>query len=79
MLWRCPHVSSAHPTAAASIAHSNNLPLDLFGLYREVVARGGMLDNERYDERGRWVGGINFAGEVFPRIRNYTPNNRSVD
>lgn len=43
---------------------SNNLPLDIFGLYREVNKRGGLVVNQRYDERGRWTGGINFAGEV---------------
>lgn len=42
---------------------SNNSSLDLFGLYREVVKQGGLISNESYDERGRWNGGINFAGE----------------
>lgn len=55
---------------------SNNSPLDLYSLYREVIACGGFEANERYDERGRWTGGINFAGDVFPMMSNFTPNNR---
>ena len=45
-------------------ACSNNMPLDTMGLYREVVARGGLAANERYDSYGRWTGTINFAGQV---------------
>lgn len=56
----------------------NNSPLDVFGLYREVIKRGGFMANERYDERGRWIGGINFAGEIFPKMKNYTINNRAT-
>ena len=43
---------------------SNNLPIDIFGLYREVVRHGGFVDNERYDDYNRWTGGINFGGKV---------------
>ncbi|KAK9787109.1 hypothetical protein WJX73_001287 [Symbiochloris irregularis] len=56
----------------------NNLPLDIFGLYREVVGVGGFTCNERYDDTNRWKGGINFAGEVFPKLRNWTANNRAT-
>ena len=45
-------------------ACSNNLPIDIFGLYREVVRHGGFVDNERYDDYNRWTGGINFGGKV---------------
>lgn len=43
---------------------SNNLPIDIFGLYREVIRHGGFVDNERYDDYNRWTGGINFGGKV---------------
>ena len=43
-----------------------------------MVKHGGLVDNERYDDRGRWNGGINFAGEIFPRMKNYTLNNRAT-
>lgn len=43
---------------------SNNLPIDIFGLYREVIKHGGFVDNERYDDYNRWTGGINFGGKV---------------
>ncbi|CAL8466428.1 g5964 [Coccomyxa elongata] len=56
----------------------NNLPIDIFGLYREVVRHGGFVDNERYDDYNRWTGGINFGGKVFPRMKNYTPYNRAT-
>lgn len=36
------------------------------------------MNNERYDETNRWKGGINFAGEVFPKMRNWTANNRAT-
>ena len=45
-------------------ACSNNLPIDIFGLYREVIKHGGFVDNERYDDYNRWTGGINFGGKV---------------
>lgn len=48
------------------VAHSNNLPIDIFGLYREVIRHGGFVDNERYDDYNRWTGGINFGGKVGP-------------
>ena len=57
---------------------SNNTPIDIFGLYREVVRHGGFVDNERYDDYNRWIGGINFAGQIFPKMANYTPNNRAT-
>ncbi|KAK9812968.1 hypothetical protein WJX72_006606 [[Myrmecia] bisecta] len=56
----------------------NNTPIDIFGLYREVTRNGGFLANERYDAYGRWVGGINFAGQIFPKMRNYTQNHRAT-
>ena len=56
----------------------NNSPLDVAGLYRAVVEAGGFDRNERYDEAGRWAGGINFAGSVFPRMTNYTPSHRAT-
>ena len=43
---------------------SNNLPIDIFGLYREVIRHGGFVDNERYDDYNRWTGGINFGGKA---------------
>ena len=46
---------------------SNNLPIDIYGLYREVVRHGGFVNNERYDDYNRWTGGINFGGKVRPR------------
>ncbi len=57
---------------------SNNTPLDIFGLYRGVIKAGGLQVNERYDERGRWAGGVNFAGDVFPRMSNWTANNKAT-
>jgi hypothetical protein len=57
---------------------SNNSPIDIFGLYREVIKEGGYLANERYDSYNRWVGSINFGGRIFPSMRNYTPNNRAT-
>eukprot|EP00803_Ostreobium_quekettii_P008408 evm.model.scf_171.11 EVM.evm.TU.scf_171.11 scf_171:106301-112328(+) len=56
----------------------NNKPLDIFGLYREVARAGGLIANEKYDEAGRWVGGINFAGHIFPKLKNYTKDNRAT-
>ncbi|GMH45982.1 hypothetical protein BSKO_13946 [Bryopsis sp. KO-2023] len=56
----------------------NNRPLDVFGLYREVIHAGGLIANEAYDDTGRWVGRINFAGHVFPRMRNYTKDHRAT-
>ncbi|KAK9822214.1 hypothetical protein WJX81_006927 [Elliptochloris bilobata] len=44
----------------------NGSRLDLFGLYREVVTRGGFTVGN----------GINWKGQVFPRMRNYTATNR---
>ncbi|CAD7698723.1 unnamed protein product [Ostreobium quekettii] len=60
------------------LRRSNNRPLDIFGLYREVVSLGGLMANEKYDEHGRWVGSINFAGVVFPKLDNYTKGNRAT-
>ena len=57
---------------------SNNTPLDIFGLYREVVKRGGLVSNERYDESNRWCGSINFAGSIFPNMRNFTSNHKAT-
>lgn len=62
----------------ADLLCSNNTPIDIFGLYREVVRHGGFVDNERYDDYNRWIGGINFAGQIFPKMSNYTPNNRAT-
>ena len=59
-------------------ACSNNTPLDIFGLYREVIKCGGLVRNERYDESNRWCGNINFAGTIFPNMRNYTPNHKAT-
>ncbi|KAK9857193.1 hypothetical protein WJX84_009152 [Apatococcus fuscideae] len=56
----------------------NNMPLDTMGLYREVVARGGLAANERYDSYGRWTGTINFAGQIFPKMSNFTSNHRAT-
>jgi hypothetical protein len=51
----------------------------VYGLYREVVWRGGYVANERYDDKGsRWTGTINFAGDIFPRLKNWTANNRAT-
>ena len=60
------------------VHNSNNRPLDIFGLYREVVRLGGLIANEKYDEGGRWIGGINFAGHIFPKLQNYTKDNRAT-
>jgi hypothetical protein len=44
----------------------NGKRLDLFNLYREVVSRGGFhLGN-----------GINWKGQVFPKMRNHTSVNK---
>ncbi|XP_072992047.1 AT-rich interactive domain-containing protein 4-like isoform X1 [Typha latifolia] len=44
----------------------NAMRLDLFNLYKEVVSRGGF-----------YVGnGINWKGQVFPKMRNHTASNR---
>ena len=51
-------------------ACSNNLPIDIFGLYREVIKHGGFVDNERYDDYNRWTGGINFGGKA--RTRHFS-------
>ncbi|KAK9845836.1 hypothetical protein WJX81_003853 [Elliptochloris bilobata] len=56
----------------------NNSPIDIFGLYREVIKEGGYIANERYDDYNRWVGSINFGGRIFPAMRNFTPNNRAT-
>lgn len=57
---------------------SNNRSLDIFGLYREVIQVGGLINNEAYDETGRWVGQVNFAGHVFPKLLNYTKDHRAT-
>jgi len=56
------------------VLRSNNLPIDIFGLYREVIRHGGFADNERYDDYNRWIGGINFGGKVAscPRPLTFT-------
>ena len=72
---RLPYTGS-HPGELGMC--SNNLPLDIFGLYREVIGVGGFTNNERYDDTNRWKGGINFAGEVFPKMRNWTAGNRAT-
>ncbi|EFJ44779.1 hypothetical protein VOLCADRAFT_121257 [Volvox carteri f. nagariensis] len=46
----------------------NGVSLDLFGLYREVVTRGGF----------RVGNGINWKGQVFPRMRNWTETNKQT-
>ncbi|KXZ56481.1 hypothetical protein GPECTOR_1g430 [Gonium pectorale] len=46
----------------------NGVPLDLFALYREVVSRGGF----------RVGNGINWKGQVFPRMRNWTESNKQT-
>jgi hypothetical protein len=46
----------------------NGMTLDLFGLYKEVVTRGGF----------RVGNGINWKGQVFGRMRNWTANNRQT-
>lgn len=51
--------------------------MDFFNLYKQVLKQGGMLATERYDQ-GRWVGKLNFGGLVFPKMRNYTQNNRAT-
>ena len=43
------------------------MPIDIFGLYREVIKHGGFVDNERYDDYNRWTGGINFGGKARTR------------
>ncbi|KAL4422493.1 hypothetical protein ABPG75_008690 [Micractinium tetrahymenae] len=44
----------------------NGTKLDLFHLYREVTSRGGYKVGN----------GINWKGQVFPRMRNFTANNK---
>ncbi|CAD7699734.1 unnamed protein product [Ostreobium quekettii] len=56
----------------------NNRPLDICGLYREVMRVGGFIANQEYDGYGRWIGGINFAGHIFPKMKNYTKGNRAT-
>ncbi|KAG2446125.1 hypothetical protein HXX76_000723 [Chlamydomonas incerta] len=46
----------------------NGVSLDLFALYREVVSRGGF----------RVGNGINWKGQVFPRMRNWTESNKQT-
>ncbi|GIL72466.1 hypothetical protein Vretimale_4182 [Volvox reticuliferus] len=46
----------------------NGVSLDLFSLYREVVTRGGF----------RVGNGINWKGQVFPRMRNWTETNKQT-
>lgn len=60
-MW-CNVVNAFLPVGC--VARSNNLPIDIFGLYREVIRHGGFVDNERYDDYNRWTGGINFGGKV---------------
>ena len=43
-----------------------------------MVKRGGLVLNERYDESNRWCGNINFAGHVFPNMRNFTSNHKAT-
>lgn len=57
---------------------SNNSSMDLFGLYKEVIKWGGMMLNESYDHAGRYTGAINFSGQIFPNLKNYTPNHRAT-
>ena len=52
--------------------------MDLFGLYCEVVKWGGMMLNESYDGAGRYTGAINFSGQIFPNLKNYTPGHRAT-
>ncbi|CAD7700851.1 unnamed protein product [Ostreobium quekettii] len=56
----------------------NNRPLDVFGLYTAVVECGGFIANEKYDEHKRWIGTLNFAGVIFPKLANYTKDNRAT-
>jgi len=42
------------------------------------VDLGGLEANESYDEAGRWTGNINFSGTVFPKMSNYTENNKAT-
>jgi len=79
-LTPCSSVTQQRHGRRASGAgpRSNNSPIDIFGLYREVIKEGGYLANERYDSYNRWVGSINFGGRIFPSMRNYTPNNRAT-
>lgn len=51
-----------------AFCHSNNVALDIFNLYKEVMLRGGFKANEDYDQQGRWKGRINFAGEIFKKV-----------
>lgn len=44
----------------------NGCKLDLYNLYKEVCSRGGF----------RVGNGINWKGQVFPRMRNWTMNHR---
>lgn len=46
----------------------NGMALDLFGLYKEVVTRGGF----------RLGNGMNWKGQIFGRMRNWTANNRQT-
>lgn len=46
----------------------NGVALDLFTLYKEVVSRGGF----------RVGNGINWKGQVFVRMRNWTENNKQT-
>lgn len=44
----------------------NGVQLDLFNLYKEVMSRGGF----------RVGNGINWKGQVFPKMRNWTANHK---
>ena len=51
-------------------------PLDLFGLYREVVACGGLHRCDAAAAAGGRV--LDWAGRVFPRLRNFAPTARAA-
>jgi hypothetical protein len=47
-----------------SLVCSNNTPIDMLGLYKSVVAHGGLTANEAYDPAGRYSGTINWVRTV---------------
>eukprot|EP00740_Mantoniella_antarctica_P002808 CAMPEP_0181348250 /NCGR_PEP_ID=MMETSP1106-20121128/73_1 /TAXON_ID=81844 /ORGANISM="Mantoniella antarctica, Strain SL-175" /LENGTH=150 /DNA_ID=CAMNT_0023460525 /DNA_START=69 /DNA_END=518 /DNA_ORIENTATION=+ len=55
----------------------NGVNLDLFSLYRSVVNRGGYPTKERVAELKPFVA-VNWAGEIFPLMANYSPGHRGT-
>ena len=51
----------------------NGYKLDLFGIYRQVVARGGWGEDEITCKRK-----INWSREIFPKLANFTSTHKAT-